>query len=328
MPEPVLGKCYIGEGGIQLGKYLGFNDIPQAYAHYAFEYGSVRDYDEKKAKLVEIPCEDVIAPPPPPPPQPAERYPNIPPDIGLQMARDANYTKIALFILENRIEEFRMGVNEGNIEGISIYTISSSYMDSFSKDLVPYAKRGNPALNVEEWREALETITIKQREALWQSLMNGSLVSEEDKSILTPNQEAQLEYSHTEKQKHRQAFGQYEYIKYFKLKKPKPYIAGIPGKNDFSDLNLKNLLETKRLEQLEKNTKDEIDERILSQVPFKNLLEKLENIRKSKEVLVNKTRGVENGRASFGGGKNMHKIRHKNTHKIRRKKRQRKTRNK
>jgi hypothetical protein len=51
----------------------------------------------------------------------------------------------------------------------------------------------------------------------------------------------------------------------------------------------KDLVEIERLENLYKHTKNEIDERILSQVPFKNLLPKLENIRKSKEALVKKT---------------------------------------
>jgi hypothetical protein len=83
--------------------------------------------------------------------------------------------------------------------------------------------------------------------------------------------------------------------------------------------NEKDQIEIGRLEQLEKNTKDEIDERILSERPFTNLLPKLENIKMKKEALVRRpsVKKASDGirrerRASMpGGGKKMRKTRHK-----------------
>jgi hypothetical protein len=68
------------------------------------------------------------------------------------------------FILENRIEEFRRGVNKGEVDIWPIGNFNEQEIKMYSTYVVNYAKDINPSIDVKQWVEALELITIKNKE--------------------------------------------------------------------------------------------------------------------------------------------------------------------
>lgn len=79
------------------------------------------------------------------------------------------------FILGNRIEEFIRGVNKEKIGDVYIGNFEEDFIQLCSTYVVDYAKKLKPELNVDEWIEALEFVTIKNKEKMKQQNKEDSL---------------------------------------------------------------------------------------------------------------------------------------------------------
>lgn len=99
---------------------------------------------------------------------------DAPPMVKALLA-DPKANLIMQLILNNRIGEFRQGLNKGVVKGYPVDFFPEEYINLYSIYAVPYANKKDPSVNIDDWLNELEFMRMKMK--------NMAEVEEEDRAL-------------------------------------------------------------------------------------------------------------------------------------------------